>query len=45
MIKKDDIYADIGEIVAGRKPFMENDKEITLFKSTGLVIKDILTTY
>jgi len=45
IIRRDSIYAEIGEIVAGRKSGRENDKEITLFKSTGLAIQDISTAY
>lgn len=45
IINRDCIYAEIGEIVAGRKPGRDNDKEITLFKSTGLAIQDISTAY
>jgi len=45
IIDKESIYAEIGEIVAGRKPGRENGKEITLFKSTGLAIQDISTAY
>lgn len=45
IINKNSIYAQIGEIVAGRKPGRQNDKEITLFKSTGLAIQDVSTAY
>ena len=37
---EDHFYADLGEIVTGKKPGREDDKEITLFKSNGLAIQD-----
>ena len=42
MIALDDIYAIMGEIVAGMKRGRENDEEITVFDSTGLAIHDII---
>lgn len=45
LIKKENIYAEIGEIVAGKKPGRQNDKEITIFDSTGLAIQDISTAF
>jgi alanine dehydrogenase len=45
VISKESIYAEIGEIVAGKKAGRESNKEITLFKSTGLAIQDISTAY
>jgi len=41
IIEEKDIYASIGEIVAGLKPGRVNNKEITVFDSTGLAIQDI----
>jgi len=40
IISKKDIYADIGEIVTGKKPARTSDEEITVFDSTGLAIQD-----
>lgn len=40
-ITKKDIYADIGEIVSGRKKGRTNPDEITVFDSTGLAIQDV----
>ncbi len=34
------VYAKLGEIVAGKKPGRKNEDEITLFDSTGLAIQD-----
>jgi alanine dehydrogenase len=38
-----DIYAELGELVAGIKPGRESDEEITIFDSTGLAIQDLVT--
>lgn len=40
IIKREDIYGELGEIVAGLKKGRENDWEITVFTSTGLAIQD-----
>lgn len=34
-------YAELGEIITGRKPARLNENEITLFKSNGLAIQDV----
>ncbi|MFI5258856.1 MAG: ornithine cyclodeaminase family protein [Candidatus Limnocylindrales bacterium] len=40
-IGPDHPYADLGDLVCGRKPGRENDVEVTLFKSVGLAIQDM----
>jgi alanine dehydrogenase len=45
MITRADIYAEIGEIVAGAKPGRVSDNEITIFDTTGLAIQDIITAW
>jgi alanine dehydrogenase len=40
-----DIYADLGEIVTGKKPGRVSDEEITVFDSTGLAVQDIATDW
>jgi len=40
-----DIYAELGSIVAGKKKGRTNNKEITVFDSTGLSIQDISSAY
>jgi len=40
---KDEIYGSLGEIILGRKPGRTNDKQITIFDSTGVAIEDIAT--
>jgi len=41
LIGRGDIYADIGELVAGKKPGRQSADEITVFDSTGLAIQDL----
>jgi alanine dehydrogenase len=41
LITKKDIYADIGEIVTGKKKGRVRKGEITVFDSTGLAIQDV----
>ncbi len=38
-----DIYAELGEIIAGKKVGRVTDSEITIFDSTGLAIQDVAT--
>ncbi|MEO0131895.1 MAG: alanine dehydrogenase [candidate division WOR-3 bacterium] len=45
IITQQDIYAEIGEVVAGLKKGRESDEEITIFDSTGLGIQDLTTAY
>lgn len=40
VITKEHIYAELGEIVSGKKKGRENESEITFFKSVGLAIQD-----
>jgi alanine dehydrogenase len=43
IITKDNIWAEIGEIVAGLKPGRQSEEEITVFVSTGLAVQDAVT--
>ena len=43
VISQDHIYAELGEIIAGKKKGRINDDEITLFKSVGLALQDTAT--
>lgn len=43
IITPEDIYGNIGDIVAGQKPGRMSDKEITIFCSTGLAVQDAVT--
>jgi alanine dehydrogenase len=44
-IRREDIYAELGEIVTGKKPGRTSEDEITLFKATGLAIQDVGTAF
>ncbi len=43
VLKPEDIYAQIGEILTGAKPGRTSDEEVTVFDSTGLAIQDVST--
>jgi len=45
VITEDSIYAQLGTIVAGKKPGREKPGEITVFKATGLAIQDVGTAH
>ena len=45
IISRDDIHAEIGEILLGTKPGRESDDEITIFDSTGMAIQDNTTSH
>ncbi len=36
------IYAELGEVIAGSKTARENESEITLYKSVGVAVEDIV---
>jgi ornithine cyclodeaminase/alanine dehydrogenase-like protein (mu-crystallin family) len=40
LMRKEDIHAELSEIVGGRKPGRTSDDEITIFDSTGVAIED-----
>jgi alanine dehydrogenase len=42
-IPKEHFYAELGEIITGKKPGRTSETEITLFKSNGLAIQDAAT--
>jgi len=43
ILRKKDIWAELGEIVTGTKPARTSDNDITVFDSTGLAIQDAVT--
>jgi len=45
ILDRSDIYAELGEIVAGKKSGRISADEITLFDSTGLAIQDISSAW
>jgi alanine dehydrogenase len=40
LMRKESVYADLSEIVAGRKPGRASEEEIIIFDSTGIAIED-----
>ncbi|WP_154840823.1 ornithine cyclodeaminase family protein [Staphylococcus pasteuri] len=42
ILSQESLYAELGDLVAGNKQGRMNDNEITLFKSVGLAIVDIV---
>lgn len=43
ILSRKDVWAELGEIVAGTKPARTSKEEITVFDSTGLAIQDAAT--
>lgn len=43
LIDEKDIYANLPDVVAGKKPGRQSREEITIFDSTGLAIQDVAT--
>ncbi|MEW6401305.1 MAG: ornithine cyclodeaminase family protein, partial [Chloroflexota bacterium] len=43
IIRTEDIHAEIGEILLGKKPGRENPDEVTIFDTVGMAIQDIVT--
>jgi ornithine cyclodeaminase/alanine dehydrogenase-like protein (mu-crystallin family) len=43
LVTRADVHAELGEIVAGRRPGREDDDEITIFDSTGMALQDVAT--
>lgn len=41
MMKQSDVYAELGQIIAGQKPGRTSDEEIIIFDSTGTALQDI----
>lgn len=42
LMRREDIHATLGEILAGRKPGRVGDNEITIFDATGLAFQDLI---
>ena len=40
LMKKENVYAELADIVAGRKPARTSPEEITIFDSTGIALED-----
>ena len=41
VVTRKDVHAELGEIVAGKKPGRESGEEITIFDSTGMALQDV----
>ena len=41
LMRPDQIHAELGQIVAGRKPGRSNDEEVFVFDSTGTALQDV----
>ncbi len=44
-LSRENIYADLGEIVLGQKPGRIREDEITLFESVGFALEDLVTAH
>jgi alanine dehydrogenase len=42
LVTQADVYAELGEIVAGHKPGRTSDEEIIIFDSTGTALQDVV---
>ncbi len=45
LLTRDDIHANIGDVIINKKPGRVSDDEITIFDSTGLAVQDITTAW
>ena len=41
VMKREDVHAELGEVVAGRKSGRTSPEEITIFDSTGMALQDV----
>ena len=44
-LKKESLYGDLGDLVTHRKEGRASDEEITLFKSVGFAMEDVVTAH
>jgi ornithine cyclodeaminase/alanine dehydrogenase-like protein (mu-crystallin family) len=42
LVRREDVYAELGEVVAGRKQGRASDEEIIVFDSTGMALQDVI---
>src|SRR5205823_2088646 len=42
-MRRDEVYAELGQIVAGRKPARQSDDDVFVFDSTGMALQDVFT--
>ncbi|MCM3872305.1 MAG: hypothetical protein ND895_16610 [Pyrinomonadaceae bacterium] len=43
VITRDDVYGELGEVIAGIKPGRTSSNEIIIFDSTGMALQDVVT--
>jgi alanine dehydrogenase len=41
VVTRAEVYAELGDVVAGKKPGRESDEEIIVFDSTGMALQDV----
>ena len=41
LVRREDVYAELGEIVAGKKPGRRSAEEVIVFDSTGMALQDV----
>jgi ornithine cyclodeaminase/alanine dehydrogenase-like protein (mu-crystallin family) len=41
LMTRDSVHAELGEVVAGKKPGRERDDETIIFDSTGMALQDV----
>jgi ornithine cyclodeaminase/alanine dehydrogenase-like protein (mu-crystallin family) len=41
VMRREDVHAELGEIVAGKKPGRRSDDEVIMFDSTGMALQDV----
>jgi alanine dehydrogenase len=44
VVTRSDVYAELGEVAAGKKRGRESDEEIIIFDSTGMALQDVAAT-
>jgi alanine dehydrogenase len=44
-LKREDLYGELGDIVAGKQQGRQSDQDVTIFDSTGLGIQDIVVAH
>jgi ornithine cyclodeaminase/alanine dehydrogenase len=43
LITREDVYAELGEVIAGIKPGRTSSDEVIIFDSTGMALQDVVT--
>ena len=43
VIAAGEVAAEIGEVIAGTRPGRQTEEEVTLFKSVGVAVEDVVT--